>query len=77
MSRAVTEGLLDKIDDHYRFSHDRIQEAAYKLMKFVDRCKFHFRYGMALAPFADEEDEAHGVVDGAVEFAAANGVIID
>ena len=25
---AVTEGLLNNIDDQYRFSHDRIQEAA-------------------------------------------------
>ena len=54
---AVTEGLLDKIDDHYRFSHDRIQEAAYKLIKFVDRCEFHFSYGMALAPLGDEEED--------------------
>jgi predicted ATPase len=57
MDVAVTEGLLDKIDDQYRFSHDRIQEAAYKLMKFVDRCEFHFSYGMALASLEDEEGE--------------------
>eukprot|EP00986_Skeletonema_menzelii_P005633 scaffold2092_cov165-Skeletonema_menzelii.AAC.1 len=56
MDAAVAEGLLDKIDDHYRFSHDRIQEAAYNLMNILDRCNYHFSYGMALAPLEDEED---------------------
>ncbi|KAL7495135.1 hypothetical protein ACHAWT_009264 [Skeletonema menzelii] len=52
---AVAEGLLDKIDDQYRFSHDRIQEAAYNMMNVFERCEFHFRYGMALASLEDEE----------------------
>ncbi|KAL7491484.1 hypothetical protein ACHAWT_001521, partial [Skeletonema menzelii] len=56
MDAAVAEGLLDKIDDHYRFSHDRIQEAAYNMMDVLDRCNYHFSYGMALAPLVDEED---------------------
>eukprot|EP00986_Skeletonema_menzelii_P007041 scaffold2704_cov162-Skeletonema_menzelii.AAC.1 len=56
MDTAVTEGLLDKIDDYYRFSHDRIQEAAYNMMNALDRRKCHFSYGMALVPFEDEED---------------------
>jgi len=54
---AVAEGLLDKIDDHYRFSHDRIQEAAYNMMNSLDRCKFHFSYGLALAPLEAEDDD--------------------
>ncbi|KAL7428984.1 hypothetical protein ACHAXM_001499 [Skeletonema potamos] len=54
---AVAEGLLDKADDQYRFSHDRIQEAAYNMMKVLDRCHFHFKYGMTLAPLAAGEDD--------------------
>jgi len=53
---AVAEGLLDEIDDQYRFSHDRIQEAAYNMIAYLDRCHFHFSHGMALAPLHDEED---------------------
>ena len=54
---AVTEGLLDNIDDQYRFSHDRIQEAAYRMNDIRDQGRSHFSYGMALAPLADEEDD--------------------
>jgi len=54
---AVSEGLLDKGDDQYCFSHDRIQEAAYNMMNFLDRCDFHFKYGMALAPFTSEKED--------------------
>jgi predicted ATPase len=53
---ATAEGLLDKTDDQYRFSHDRIQQAVYETMDFLDRCRFHFTYGMALVPLADGED---------------------
>jgi predicted ATPase len=53
---AVSEGLLDKIDDQYSFSHDRIQEAAYNMMDEQVRCSIHFNYGMALAPLASGEE---------------------
>jgi len=54
---AVSEGLLDKIDDQYRFSHDRIQEATYNMMEVQVRRTIHFNYGMALAPLASGEDD--------------------
>jgi predicted ATPase len=54
---AVSEGLLDKIDDQYRFSHDRIQEAAYNMMDVRVRRTIHFNYGMSLAPLASGEDD--------------------
>ena len=57
MDVAVAEGLLDKIDDHYRFSHDRVQEAAYKMIDIRDQGRSHFSYGMALAPFEDKNDD--------------------
>ena len=50
LDEAVEEGLLDKKDGLYHFSHDRIQEAAYNMIKFLDRRHFHFKYGMALVP---------------------------
>jgi histidine kinase len=59
---AVAEGLLDKKDDEYCFSHDRIQEAAYNMMNSLDRCQYHFTYGMALAPLADGEEDFDSLV---------------
>ena len=53
---AVKEGLLDMRDDRYYFTHDRIQEAAYTMMNDHDRCRIHFEYGMALAPFEEDYD---------------------
>mmetsp|Transcript_24007 Transcript_24007/g.39085 ORF Transcript_24007/g.39085 Transcript_24007/m.39085 type:complete len:1132 (+) Transcript_24007:489-3884(+) len=57
LDTAVAEGLLDKIDDKYRFSHDRIQEAAYNMMNILEQGRSHFTYGMALAPLATGEEE--------------------
>jgi predicted ATPase len=54
---AVSEGLLDKTGDQYRFSHDRIQEAVYTMMDVQVRRLTHFSHGMALAPLADGEDD--------------------
>ncbi|KAL7439121.1 hypothetical protein ACHAXM_006808 [Skeletonema potamos] len=56
LDEAVAEGLLDKIDEQYRFSHDRIQEAAYNTMTSLDQCHFHYSNGMALAPLAAGEE---------------------
>ena len=46
---AVTEGLVDKIDDRYCFAHDRIQEAAYNIMPEQKRCLVHFKNGLQLS----------------------------
>ena len=63
---AIAEGLLDKINDQYSFSHDRIQAAAYNMM-VQDRCLSHFQYGMALAPLCNGNG-----VDNGILFTAAN-----
>ena len=46
---AAEEGLIDKRDGQYRFCHDRIQEAAYKMTEPKYQCLRHFKYGMELA----------------------------
>eukprot|EP00984_Skeletonema_dohrnii_P007942 scaffold2926_cov109-Skeletonema_dohrnii-CCMP3373.AAC.14 len=46
---AVAEGLVDKIDDQYRFAHDRIQEAAYNTTPAHKRSVVHFKYGLELS----------------------------
>ena len=39
LDRAVTEGLLNKKEEKFYFVDDRVQEAAYNLMKPEERCK--------------------------------------
>lgn len=54
LEAAVEEGLLDKSSDGrtYSFCHDRIQEAAFNLVKAQDRVLRHIEYGTILADAA-------------------------
>ncbi|KAL7461781.1 hypothetical protein ACHAXS_002187, partial [Conticribra weissflogii] len=45
---ATTEGFLEKNDETFQFSHDRVQEAAYNTQNSQDRRAEHTRYGFAL-----------------------------
>ena len=55
---AVAEGFLDKIDDRYRFAHDRVQEAAYNTVPAHERCRIHFNYGLELSSLLIGDEEA-------------------
>ena len=45
---ALREGLLLRVDDGYRFLHDRVQEAAYSLIAEASRPAVHLRIGRRL-----------------------------
>jgi PAS domain S-box-containing protein len=49
LAEAVRHGLIDRLDDSYRFAHDRIREAAYALRPDEDKPSLHLRIGIALA----------------------------
>eukprot|EP00804_Cyclotella_cryptica_P001010 CCRYP_012361-RA/>CCRYP_012361-RA protein AED:0.06 eAED:0.06 QI:298/1/0.66/1/1/1/3/12/1416 len=57
---AVKEGFMDRDDASYRFVHDKVREAAYRLI--ADKEQYHFDLGVALQS-----------VGGAI-FAAANQI---
>jgi predicted ATPase/signal transduction histidine kinase/tRNA A-37 threonylcarbamoyl transferase component Bud32 len=63
---AVEEDLLLQLDGTYRFSHDRVQEAAYALIPAGDRARVHLRVGRRLwhrtAP-VENDDRIFDVVD--------------
>ena len=65
---AVAEGLVDKINDQYRFTHDRIQEAAYNKVPAQKRCLIHFQYGLELSSLLT----GNGGADDSFLFTAAN-----
>ncbi len=48
LRRALEEDLLLRLDDGYRFSHDRVQEAAYSLTEEGRRAELHLQIGRRL-----------------------------
>jgi len=66
ISRAIREGyLLKSTSDRgkeattYQFAHERIQQAAYSLIKASERRKIHTRIGNALLQTSDTSPESH------------------
>ncbi|KAL7541084.1 hypothetical protein ACHAXR_010617 [Thalassiosira sp. AJA248-18] len=58
LDSAFAEGLLDKANGSYSFSHDRLEEAAYTMIRADERCLLHFKYGVALASLSfDIQDD--------------------
>jgi PAS domain S-box-containing protein len=49
LREAVHLELIERLDDSYRFVHDRVQEAAYALQPDQDKPALHLRIGLALA----------------------------
>jgi predicted ATPase len=54
---AVALGIIDRVDGKYTFGHDKLQEAAYNLIRTEDRCFYHCKYGLALIQHALERDD--------------------
>ena len=46
---AVRQKLVERLEGHYRFIHDRVQEAAYSLIPEASRAEAHLRIGRLLA----------------------------
>ena len=60
---AVQSGIIVSRGDHYRFLHDRVQEAAYALIPDDLRPAFHFQVGQRLLMDLNDEEVAEKIFD--------------
>jgi predicted ATPase/signal transduction histidine kinase len=60
---AVQSGIIVSRAEHYRFLHDRVQEAAYALIPDNLRPTLHFRIGQRLLGALTEEEIAEKIFD--------------
>jgi PAS domain S-box-containing protein len=63
LREAARQGLVDRFEGRYRFSHDRVQEAAYSLMPQALRAEAHLVLGRLLAATIPEERRNEAVFD--------------
>jgi PAS domain S-box-containing protein len=55
LREAVQDGLVVRLEDSYRFLHDRVREAAYSLIPEESRAEAHLRVGRLLAAHTPPE----------------------
>src|SRR5262249_27469471 len=60
---SVRQGLVEQLDDSYKFIHDRVQEAAYSLIPEASRGEAHLRIGRLLAVHTSPEKREETVFD--------------
>jgi predicted ATPase/class 3 adenylate cyclase/tRNA A-37 threonylcarbamoyl transferase component Bud32 len=59
LESLLIEGLIVKLENSYKFAHDRIQQAVYSLIQEEDRIALHYKIGQTLWK-KSEGDELEG-----------------
>jgi PAS domain S-box-containing protein len=60
---AVRQDLIERLDDSYRFIHDRVQEAAYSLIPQASRAADHLRIGRLLSARTPPERQEEAIFE--------------
>jgi predicted ATPase/transcriptional regulator with GAF, ATPase, and Fis domain len=60
---AVHHELVERLESHYRFIHDRVQEAAYSLIPEASRAEVHLRIGRLLAAQTPPEKREEAIFE--------------
>jgi predicted ATPase len=74
---AVHAGLVVRLDDAYRFLHDRIQQAAYSLFREEERAEVHLRIGRKLIANLTADQLAEHLFDVANQLGRGTPGLID
>jgi PAS domain S-box-containing protein len=65
---AVRQELVERLGDSYKFTHDRVQEAAYSLIPEAVRTATHLRIGRLLAMQTPSEKQGEAIFEIAGQF---------
>jgi len=60
---AVRQELVERLEGQFRFTHDRVQEAAYSLIPQALRAEVHLRIGRLLAAQTPPEEREEAIFD--------------
>jgi predicted ATPase/signal transduction histidine kinase len=74
---AVRAGLIAHQDDHYKFLHDRIQQAAYSLIPEAHRPEVHVKLGRMLLANLTSDDLTEQLFEVANQFNQGAALLID
>jgi len=77
LREAVRAGLVLRQENDYRFLHDRIQQAAYSLIREEHRAETHLRIGRALLASAMADQLAERLFDVANQLNRGAALLID
>jgi len=63
LREAVQDGLVVRLEDSYKFLHDRVREAAYSLIPEESRAEAHLRVGRLLAAHTPPEKREESIFE--------------
>jgi predicted ATPase/signal transduction histidine kinase len=74
---AIRAGLVFRLDDSYKFLHDRVQEAAYALIPPPLRAELHLQIGRRLAAGMPQQEVFEKIFDLVNQFNLASALMSD
>ena len=77
LSEAIRAGLVLRLENAYKFPHDRIQQAAYSLIPEEQRAGVHLRIGRRLLSGMTEDAVTENLFDVANQFNRGAALLID
>ena len=63
LSEALRQELVERLDGSYKFTHDRVQEAAYSLIPEALRAETHLRIGRLLVAHTPPEQREEAIFE--------------
>ena len=63
LQAALREGIIFPLNNHYKFAHDRVQQAAYSLISDADKEATHLEIGRLLQQHIPDQEQEEKIFD--------------